>query len=148
MFPSLKHLRLQKLDCVPMYFFFSEELQVSSCELSLSIPTFCTFLPKQKQRKETLHMKVLYRSFILKGLFSKVISGPLPLRTIFVLQKVLFFTDFPDLNIHLQGELFKNYFQCVVSALKIYIYLKILKEKSNALPSAFLLKKLYHSRRA
>lgn len=67
-------------------------------------------------------MKVLYISFILKGVFSKVISGPLPFRLMFVLQKVLFFTDFPHLNIHLQGVLLKNSFHCVVSALNIYIY--------------------------
>lgn len=108
-----------KIRLLSHVFFFFEELLCSTCKLFLPIPNFRTFLPKHKQRKETLHMKVLYITFILKGIFSKVISVLLPLRLIiFVLQKLLFFTEFPHLNIHLQGGLLKNCFQCVVSALK------------------------------
>lgn len=90
-----------------VFFFFYEELLLSTCKLSLSIPTSCTLLPKHKKRKETLHTKLLYISFISKSVFSKVISGPLPLRLLIVLQKVLVFTNFPHLNIHLQGVLLK-----------------------------------------
>lgn len=76
-------------------------------------------------------MNVLYTTFIFKGIFSKVISVLLPLRLIiFVLQKVLFFTDFAHLNIHLQGGLLKNCFQWVVSALKdIYLFENIEEKK-------------------
>lgn len=140
-----KTFKAPKFRLLSHVFFFPDKLLFSTCKLSLSLPTFCSFLPNHKQRKQTLHMKVLYISFILKGIFSKVISSPQPLRL--TAESAVFYW-FPSFKHSSSRCVIKKFLSACGFSLKKYIFVWKYWRKNVTDYITISKKRLYHSRRA